>query len=368
MTVSKRARWAAAISTAVLIGVGVIVIPMAYAATRNVNCPGTVNDTATTYTVTTTCSFPKPPAATVTVTVTATPSPPTPSPTPTASPTPTVSPTPTPTPTPSPTPTTPPPSGAFPDASNTGVPAGTTLTAYTGPSNITVAGTVIDGKTLGCIEVSAPGVTIRNSRISCRPSYAVVSVDDRVLYSKAPLLLEDVEIDCQNGPGHGVGEAHVTARRVNVHGCENGFDANQSITVEDSYIHDLWNGGDAHMDGIQLSSHWNGSAYVQGSLNVTIRHNTIFGVDPSGALGTSAIISNPKGDANIIIDGNLLGGGAYTLYCDYSAKGAGYMVTGNRFTRRFSSKYGAFGSSDGCSDEALSGNVDHETGLPLQLN
>ena len=68
------------------------------------------------------------------------------------------------------------------------------------------------------------------------------------------LRLEDTEIDCRNTNGTAVGEANVTARRLNIHGCENGFDMNQNVTVEDSYIHDLYNGGSAHMDGIQMAT------------------------------------------------------------------------------------------------------------------
>jgi hypothetical protein len=260
-------------------------------------------------------------------------------------------------------------SAGFPNASNTGVPAGTALTAYTGPSTISKANTVIEGKTMGCIKVTAPGVVIRRSKISCRPGYSVVEVSDNGTYSGTPLLLEDVEIDCKNGPGHGVGEAFVTVRRADIHGCENGFDINQSITVEDSYIHDLYNLGGSHLDGIQLAGgHWNGSGYSPAALNVTIRHNTIYGVGFDGSLGTSAIISNPTGDRNILIQDNLLAGGAYTLYCAYEGTATNYRVVGNHFSKRFSSKYGDYGPSDGCSDETLSGNVDHETGRAVRLD
>ena len=67
------------------------------------------------------------------------------------------------------------------------------------------------------------------------------------------LLVEDSEVDCKMTGGNGFGEAHITVRRVNVQGCENGFDINQNFTVEDSYIHDLYNGGDAHTDGAQFA-------------------------------------------------------------------------------------------------------------------
>ena len=80
-------------------------------------------------------------------------------------------------------------------------------------------------------------------------------------------------------------------RRVNIHGCENGFDINQNVTVEDSYIHDLFNSAEAHTDGIQFSGHSSTASVVRGVLDVTIRHNTIYGMGADGSFGTSAIIS-----------------------------------------------------------------------------
>ena len=51
----------------------------------------------------------------------------------------------------------------MPDATTTGVPAGTTLTAYTGPMTITTPGTVIEGKIInGTLRVTAADVTIKN--------------------------------------------------------------------------------------------------------------------------------------------------------------------------------------------------------------
>src|SRR4029079_9200866 len=157
--------------------------------------------------------------------------------------------------------TTPPPPTGFPNASNTGVPAGTTLTAYTGPSTISTANTVIDSKTMGCVNVTAGGVVIRNSRISCTGS--AVNVDDPVLYGKTPLLIEDTDITCGHvGGTTGIGAAHVIARRVDISGCENGLSLNQNVTLEDSFVHDLFASSTAHSDGIQLSfGHWNGSSY-----------------------------------------------------------------------------------------------------------
>src|SRR4029453_16253456 len=55
----------------------------------------------------------------------------------------------------------------FPNATNTGVPAGTALTAYTGPKTVTTDGTVIDGKVItGSLIVHADNVVIKNCKIT----------------------------------------------------------------------------------------------------------------------------------------------------------------------------------------------------------
>jgi hypothetical protein len=254
----------------------------------------------------------------------------------------------------------------FPTGATTGVPAGTTLTAYTGPTTVTTPGTVITGKTIGCIAITVPGVIIRNSRVSCAGRVGVASGDGD--YTGTPLLIEDSEIDCKLTGGTAIGDTNIVARGLNIHGCENGFDIDANVTVEDSFIHDMYNGGEAHMDGIQLAyGHFVNGQVVAGSINVTIKHNTIYGVGADGSLGTSAIISNRGGDTNILIQNNLLAGGAVALYCEQGATGVNYRVLDNHFSRAFSPNVGAYGPSTDCSDETQSGNVYHETGLPVQL-
>jgi Ca2+-binding RTX toxin-like protein len=254
----------------------------------------------------------------------------------------------------------------FPNSGNTGVPAGTTLTRYTGPHTVSAAGTVINGKSMGCITVRAPGVVIRNSKISCSGGYAVYAGDGD--FSGTPLVVEDSEVDCNLTGGNGFGEANITVRRVDIQGCENGFDVNQNITVEDSYIHDLYNGGSAHTDGAQMAAgHYENGHVVDGSRNVTFRHNTIYGMGADGSFGTSAIISNRGADRDILIQNNLMAGGAVALYCEQGAKGKNYRVLDNHFSRRFGRKVGYYGVSTDCSDEVQSGNVYHETGKPVKL-
>jgi hypothetical protein len=276
----------------------------------------------------------------------------------------------------------------YPDASCTGVPAGTTLTNYTGPNPITTAGTVVDSKRItSCLEVAAGGVVIKNSYITCPNSITVNCSDQGTCgRSATPLTIQDSEIDCTGngstgivGQGSAISEANFTLRRVNIHGCENGLDINQNVDIQDSYIHDLYNDpvvpppDGAHADGMQFAAdHWSGSAWVSGSLNVTIKHNTIYGMGwkSNGTgfdFGTSAIITNRGGDTNILIQDNLLAGGAVSLYCEQGAKGTNYRVITNHFSTKYGPNVGAFGPSTDCSDETQSGNVIHETGQPLTL-
>ncbi|MFI7636464.1 hypothetical protein [Nonomuraea sp. NPDC049400] len=224
----------------------------------------------------------------------------------------------------------------YPDATNTGVPAGTKLKVVNGDLTVTKAGAVIEGKDIrGCVLVKAPNVTIRRSKVTCTGHYAIGSFIET--YKGGGLLLEDVEVDCRNHNTTGVGSYGTTARRLNVHGCENGFDIDDTTSVLDSYIHDLYEGATGHADGIQLA----------GGSNIRIMRNTIYAPG-----GTSAIISHPTNNANVLVENNLLAGGAYTLYCPRDRSRA-YRVIGNRFGRNFSGKSGAYGAWTDCRKAAV---------------
>jgi len=248
---------------------------------------------------------------------------------------------------PSPSPTDPP--AGFPDATNTGVPAGTALTVVTGNQVYSTPGQVVDGKDIrGCVEVRAPGVVIKNSKVSGACFYAVASFDGA--FTGARLTVQDSEVDCANTTGTAFSDSLLDAVRVNIHGCENGFDILHDVTVRDSWVHNLYATPESHTDGAQLND---------GATNVTFDHNNI---DPLTD-ATSAIISpraSVGGASNVLIQNNLLGGGAYTLYCVQGGAGTNYRVLNNRFRRDF-----AFGAWTDCTDETVSGNVYDSDGTPL---
>jgi len=240
---------------------------------------------------------------------------------------------------------------SWPDATNTGVPAGTALDIVNGDLALTEPGTIIEGKDIrGCVSVKAPGVVIRRSKIRCTFAYAVISNG----YTGARLLIEDSEIDCigNNGKGNpatAVGDNNFIARRLNIHSCENGFDVDVDVTIEDSWIHDLYDSEESHTDGIQIAV----------GRNVQIERNAIL------IRGTSAIISLSTDMSGVLIKGNLLGGGAYTLYCPREHSRDVHVV-GNRFSRLYYPQGGAYGPWTDCEKIAtLRDNIWDDTGQPL---
>jgi hypothetical protein len=240
----------------------------------------------------------------------------------------------------------------FPDATNTGVPGGTRLRPVNGDMKVTQAGMVIDGVSLnGCITIEAPQVTIRDSKVSCPGPYGIFSYEKN--YSGGGLLIEDVEVDCEDTQATGIASYGFTALRVKVHGCENGFSIDNTSIVRDSYVYDLFIGNGGHTDGIQM-----------GGNDDTIVHNTILNAFDGG---TSAIITPPTGMSHVDISGNLLAGGAYTLYCPRTSSTA-VVVTNNRFSRIYSPHGGEYGPWVYCDMVAEQhGNVwdDNSTPLPL---
>lgn len=292
-----------------------------------------------------------------------------PSPSPTASPSPTVSPTPTVT---TPPPTTPPPSPSpspssglldclhqlaacgFPNAANTG--ASGSLVVVNGNVSLSTPGMTYQDKDVrGCITVTAANVTIKNVKVTCGGIEAGGNYT-RIQNNSTGLTLTDVEVDCGDNYGSGIGSSNFTAIRINAHHCENGFnvDAPGNVTVRDSYVHDLWT-------GVNDSGHADGMQWGDGASNITIEHNTIY--NDNGQ--TSAIImwdETGNQNNNVLVRNNILAGGGYTLYCGRFGTSANVVITNNRFAAW------AFKPSDSCVSPHVttwSGNISDATGASL---
>ena len=150
-----------------------------------------------------------------------------------------------------------------PDASNTGVPAGTALRVVYGDLEVTTPGTVLDGIDLrGFLRVKARDVTVTRSIIRGGPAVRVEGV-----VTVAPTATNFVISDSEVYPSQpsvmldGIKGANFTARRVEVWGGVDNIKVHGSnVLVESSYLHDqnyyasdpLQGGGATHNDALQV--------------------------------------------------------------------------------------------------------------------
>ncbi len=237
----------------------------------------------------------------------------------------------------------------FPTPATAGVPAGMSLTVVNGDLEVTANGTVIEYKEIrGCVDVQADGVTIRHSRILCPGSIAVAT------WNGGAATIERVEISCVTGEGTGIAGPDFIARAVHIHDCENGLEINANSSISDSVISAREGSPDGHGDGIQS----------QGGDNVVSRHNTLLLVNPV----TSAIITHPTDNNGWLVEENLMGGGAYTIYCP--EQGSDFVVRNNRFVpaKRGSRHSAAYGLTDECGHGGITftGNVLDTDGRPVR--
>jgi hypothetical protein len=233
-------------------------------------------------------------------------------------------------------PAAPPPPGGFPNAGNTGVPAGTRLTVVGGEYKTSRNGQVISGMDIGTLVVGHDGVTVRNSRIRERVDYRATS--------GSRLTIEDSEIGPDGCPGS-IGGANpndyplvyysgwYTLRRVHLHGDEDLLRTSYGTTlVQDSFLDHTCMYAGAHADAVQQ--------YSPGDVsNVTLIHNTIDGrpANTSGDKGNSAVFwsDHPGAGSSLTAYGNLFAGGNYSVWTTDAPAGSGIVIDihDNQFVR-----------------------------------
>jgi len=219
-----------------------------------------------------------------------------------------------------------PPMGEKPGPNNTGYTG--ILKTYTGPQTITIPGTIIENVSItGMLTVSASNVTIRNFKLN-GGQYGIKG-------SSPGLIIEDGEI--YNITSAGFIGSNATLRRLNIH--DSGGDAlklTNNVLVEGCWIHRLGKTADAHADGNQTRS----------GKNLTFRGNNFDMPNPGSPNYPGApyksnanfIISTAVGPIdNILIEGNWLNGGNYTIYSIDKGRGYGFptnvRVINNKFGR-----------------------------------
>lgn len=243
---------------------------------------------------------------------------------------------------------------AWPDATNTGVSAGVTLTPYYGDLVIDTAGAVISGLDIhGSVFINAPNVTLENCKVTTDAFYAV-----RVATGVTGAVIQHNEI---NGVGSGndgdygiMGQGKFIAN--NIYNVENGIGVDGGDTlIQGNYIHDLIASGSPHYDGISIDGK---------NSNITISHNTVI----NDHTQTSAImIDNYFGPvSNVVVDDNLLSGGGYNIYSSAQFNGGsvtGVSITNNHMGGGYWGPTAFTGNSP-----VYTGNVDDSGSLISTLN
>jgi hypothetical protein len=214
----------------------------------------------------------------------------------------------------------------YPDATNTGVPAGAVLTTVPQLILKTPGEVVTNMDVTGSIKVTAPGVVIRNTKVH---NTGADRNNNGAIYIAAggSAIIEDTDINGGNAT-IAVGPGNFTLRRVDVTGSSDGVRADGVATIVDSYIHDLVRVGESHNDTVQSLT----------SSNVVIKHNTLFPFTGTIGLGLSGgdpmnaayMLGNTSGDLmNILVEDNIVNGGNYTFSVNWLNTDAGLNKAGN---------------------------------------
>jgi large repetitive protein len=225
----------------------------------------------------------------------------------------------------------------FPDATDTGVQPGVTLTPYNGNLIINTPGVTIENLDIhGYVIINADNVTLKNCKVTTNDFWGISVGGGGWSTGGVGCVIQNCEV---NGLGTGDGASGIVGGGSfianNIYGWENGIVPDHSNTlIQDNYIHDLKGAGNPHYDGIDIE----GGGYS----NIIIRHNTVINQNTQ----TSAFyMSNDFGSvSNVIIDNNKLIGGGYTVYSDQKSSLPG-KITGVQFTNNVMTS-GYYGYAD----------------------
>jgi hypothetical protein len=242
----------------------------------------------------------------------------------------------------------------YPDASNSGVPAGTTLKSV--PSQVS-SGTGWHYDSRGYIQVDGNGANLTGLSIVGSINIVANNVtltNDKIVGDGANTIgvslrhTSGVTITHCTIMGTNTGSGRILAGVKDVFGDSTGMQitANnismfetgvqlESGLVKDNYIHD---------PGFIALDHTNGIMSNGGQVQLTITHNTVF--NQHGQADAIALFEDFSPQANRTITNNLVAGGAYSIYggaTKTSEPTSNIVITGNRFATQFFAKGGAYG-------------------------
>ena len=243
---------------------------------------------------------------------------------------------------------------SWPDATNTGVPAGTVLTK-SGSITSKAAGEIIEGKHVtGYIQVKHANVMVRKCRVTPTNDFLGIFTSG----NGTGAFIEDCEIDMsaytRGNKAISLECSGATIRRCNIHGCEDGiFMGARNVVIVDNWFHDFAVlDGDPHHDGIQL--------FADQCSEVIVRRNAIMLTDQASSCFTTGAVQN------LTIENNRMHGGASTLRIrgeNGSTITSGVKILNNRFANWWV-KGGPLDLNT-AGNIVVSGNVNDLTGAPI---
>jgi len=266
----------------------------------------------------------------------------------------------------------------YPDATNSGVPAGTTLLSVpgqvsSGPGwhyvssgyvSVNGNGAVLSGLYIPCnVDVTASSVTIRNSRIVTSGSFAVS------LRHTSGVTIAHSAI---SGVNAGTGRAGVAISDIygdstgmtitgnNIYNFKTAIGINTGV-ITGNYIHD---------PGYAAGDHTNGIFDTGTTQPLSVTGNTI--LNSFGQTDAISLDDSTPGSpiANKTITGNLLGGGGYTIYGGNTLGNTStrMLIQNNRFSQAYFPRSGQWGPVAYFNTSATniwSGNIWDHTGATI---
>jgi hypothetical protein len=208
-----------------------------------------------------------------------------------------------------------------PERGSVGVPAGLRL-CPSAARTITSAGAVLDGWEIrGGVVVDAPEVVVRRSRVvgdGTQP-FGIVTT------GRGSVRIEDVTLT-GDFPEAAIGGDRWSGERLDITGVTgDGARLGESSRLRNSTVHDFATAPDREASALVV---------LGSGRDVLVEDNEV-DVGPGGG---SAVLLDPdrttgRGEGPIVIRGNVLGGGRYTLREDEPGTPSDVRISGNRFRR-----------------------------------
>jgi type II secretory pathway pseudopilin PulG len=236
--------------------------------------------------------------------------------------------------------------GCWPGANNTGVPAGTALTAYHGSCEIKGSNVVIDAQSMDC------GVVITGDNVTIKDTMINGTVQNN---GNGKVLIEDTTINGGSDQSESVLGSNLTILRANLFGDQHEIYCGDDCTVQDSWLHDNFNG---------LAAGWHQNGFLStGGSGYDLVHNSV------GCVGgcTSDITFIPNDNiSNAVVSKNLLVAAPTAAYCLYPSSDhpgkpgnvSQMTVTDNVFQHGANGKCATYGPVYGWDDPTSSAGSD----------